>query len=78
MIFFSKKNYKIMSVWIVYVCVGFNLLWNYFMIVNSYKINVLFINDIKFLDDKFYMLFLIYIYIFNKCWIYIVIVFFYN
>lgn len=76
--FFSKKNYKIMSVWIVYVCVGFNLLWNYFMIVNSYKINVLFINDIKFLDDKFYMLFLFYIYIFNKCWIYIVIVFFYN
>lgn len=78
MIFFSKKNYKIMSVWIVYVCVGFNILWNYFMIVNSYKINVLFINDIKFLDDKIYMLFLIYIYTFNKCWIYIVIVFFYN
>lgn len=78
MIFFSKKNYKIMSVWIVYVCVGFNILWNYFMIVNSYKINVLFINDIKFLDDKIYMLFLIYIYIFNKCWIYIVILFFYN
>lgn len=78
MIFFSKKNYKIMSVWIVYVCVGFNILWNYFMIVNSYMINVLFINDIKFLDNKFYMLFLIYIYTFNKCWIYIVIVFFYN
>lgn len=78
MIFFSKKNYKTMSVWIVYVCAGFNLLWNHFMTANSHKINALFTNDIKPLDDKFHMLSLTYTYTFNKCWIYTVTALFYN
>lgn len=78
MIFFSKKNYKTMSVWIVYVCAGFYILWNHFMTANSHKINALFTNDIKPLDDKFHMVSLTYTYTFNKCWIYTVTALFYN
>lgn len=37
------------------------------MTANSHKINALFTNDIKPLDDKFHMLSLTYTYTFNKC-----------